>query len=121
PNKLPKLPRCQRFSPRPSRQRQHHSGRLIHTPNKRIPSNNHPHRPARIRTHPAKRDSTSISPSNPRVISRHKRGHPLPPPRISTAPQLPPAVKMRVVPPRNLPDQVSVKPQKSILRAAKTS
>ena len=54
------------------------------------------------------------------MISRHKRSETLRPPGVGDAPRRP-IIETRVLPPRNLPDQVSVKPQKSILRAAETS
>lgn len=118
-DKPPKLPRRNRGPTSPRRKRQHHFRRVIHTPNERIPGNNHPHRPASTRAHPPKRDSTSVPPGNPGVISSHKRGKALRPPRIGDAPRRA-AIGTRVLAAGDLTNDVRRQPPKSNLKAVKT-
>lgn len=118
PDKPTKLLRRNRRPARAGRQRQHHvRGLVIRAANKRIPRDNDPNRPARGGPHPPKRDRPSLARGNPRVIRGHKRGQTLSATRIRGRPRR--RVRASVLPPRNLPDHVSVKPQKVNLKAVK--
>ena len=120
PNKPSKLSSRKRRPPRPGRQRKHHFRRLvIHAANQRIPGSDNPHRSASGEPHPPKRDRTSITSGNPRVIRRHEGGETLSATGIRHPP-LRPTVEVRVLTARNLTDRVSRQATKCHLKAEKT-